>query len=466
MADRDTTSRDTRNRDTTSRDITSCDTPSRGNRDTPSRDTTTRTTMRSPDSYWLATGPEWNPHGTSGPHTTTSDTTTLPAHTDVCVLGAGVMGTTLAYWLARAGRWPLVLERNSGPAMGSSGRNAGRLIQGGHAQHAVAVDRHGHAEALGIYQATLRNRDLVREVVAREGLEGTRFSTAKLDLAVEEDEALELKRTAEALRADGVAAEWLDPAGARAVFGTDLPDTVLGGLHRPDQDAVHSVAYVRGMAGAAVRAGAELACGVTVTAVEPAPGGGWLVTTDRGPVRADQVVVALNAWTPRLLPELASVITPVRGQLVQTAPVSFRIPQWGLDRGLVYGGQTPDGSLLIGGLRKTVPGHDEGVDLPWDANTPAFSPELADRLAEALPALLPETAGVPVVRAWSGVMAFTPDRCPLVGAWPGAEGLWVIAAFNGHGMPYSQVMPEQLAERILGGPGAGIPAAFDPARFL
>ncbi|WP_192582229.1 NAD(P)/FAD-dependent oxidoreductase [Streptomyces triticiradicis] len=411
--------------------------------------------MQSPDSYWLTTGPEW-----------TRGSAPLPRHTGVCVLGAGVMGSTLAYWLTRAGQRPLVLDRNPSPAMGSSGRNAGRLIQGGHAQHAVAIERHGHAEALALYQATLVNRDLVREVVAREGLETTRHATAKLDLAVEEDEALELKRTAEALRSDGIPAEWLDLPAAREVFGTDLPDTVLGGLYRPDQDSVHSVAYVRGMADAAARAGAEFVCGVTAMSVEPVQGGGWLVTTDAGQVAAEHVVVALNAWTPRLLPELAPVIQPVRGQLVQTAPVPFRIPQWGLDRGLVYGGQAPDGSLLLGGLRTTVPGRDEGIDLPQDGNTPAFSPELADRLATALPALLPETTGVPVVRAWSGVMAFTPDRCPLVGAWPGREGLWVMAAFNGHGMPYSQVMPEQLAERILGGPGAGIPTAFDPARFL
>jgi glycine/D-amino acid oxidase-like deaminating enzyme len=418
-------------------------------------ETNTRSSVRSPDSYWLATGPEW-----------TRGTAELPRRAGVCVLGAGVMGSTLAYWLARAGERPLVLERNPGPAMGSTGRNAGRLIQGGHAQHAVAIERHGHAEALALYRATLVNRDLVREVTAREGLEATRFATAKLDLAVEEDEALELKRTAEALRADGIAAQWLDLPAAREVFGTELPSTVLGGLYRPDQDAVHSVAYVRGMAEAAIRSGAAFAFGVTATSVTPAEGGGWTVATDAGEVVADQVVVALNAWTPRLLPELAPVITPVRGQLVQTAPVSFRIPQWGLDRGLVYGGQAPDGSLLIGGLRTTVPNRDEGIDLPAQDNTPAFSPQLADRLAEALPTLLPEAAGVPVVRAWSGVMAFTPDRCPLVGAWPDADGLWVMAAFNGHGMPYSQVMPEQLAERILGGPGRGIPAAFDPARFL
>ncbi|MEU2850890.1 NAD(P)/FAD-dependent oxidoreductase [Streptomyces syringium] len=411
--------------------------------------------MRSADSYWLDTGPGW-----------TGSNTALPRRTGVCVLGAGVMGSTLAYWLARAGLRPLVLERNPGPAMGSSGRNAGRLIQGGNAQHALAIEKFGHDEALAIYRATLVNRDLVREVAAREGLEATRFPTAKLDLAVREDEADELRRTAEALRADGIAADWLDLPAARREFGTDLPDTVLGGLYRPDQDAVHSVAYVRGMADAAARGGAEFACGITVTSVEAVYGGGWVVTTDAGQVLADQVVVALNAWTPRLLPELAPVITPVRGQLVQTAPVSFRIPQWGLDRGLVYGGQAPDGSLLIGGLRNTVPGRDEGIDLPEDDNTPAFSPELAGRLAEALPALLPEATGVPVVRAWSGVMAFTPDRCPLVGAWPGTEGLWVMAAFNGHGMPYSQVMPEQLAERIRGGQGNGIPSAFDPARFL
>ncbi|WP_162890098.1 NAD(P)/FAD-dependent oxidoreductase [Streptomyces olivoreticuli] len=411
--------------------------------------------MRSPDSYWLETGPGWAGNGAA-----------LPRRTGVCVLGAGVMGSALAYWLARAGLRPLVLERNPGPAMGSSGRNAGRLIQGGNAQHALAIEEFGHAEALAIYRATLVNRDLVREVAARERLEATRFPTAELDLTACRDEALELERTAEALRADGMAADWLDLPAARGVFGTDLPDTLLGGLYRPDQDSVHPVAYVRGMAAAAARGGAEFACGITVTSVEPASGGGWLVTTDAGRVAADQVVVALNAWTPRLLPELAPVITPVRGQVVQTAPVPFRIPQWGLDRGLLYGGQARDGSLLIGGLRNTVPGRDEGIDPPEDGNTPAFSPDLADRLADALPALLPRATGVPVVRAWSGVMAFTPDRCPLVGAWPGVDGLWVLAAFNGSGMPYSQVMPEQLAERIRGGRGDGIPSVFDPARFL
>lgn len=415
---------------------------------------TYNTATPSPDSYWLVSGPGW-----------TGGCAELPRSTGVCVLGAGVMGTTLAYWLARAGQRPLVLERNPSPAMGSSGRNAGRVIQGGNAQHALAIEKYGHAEALAIYRATLVNQNLMHEVVAREGLESTRFPTDKLDLAVAEDEARELERTARALASAGIAAEWLDRHAARKVFGTDLPDTIIGGLHRPDQDAVHSVAYVRGMADAASRNGAEFVCGVTVESVEPTDNG-WIITTDAGRVSADQVVVALNAWTPRLLPELAPVITPVRGQLVQTAPVSFRIPQWGLDRGLVYGGQAPDGSLLLGGLRNTVPGRDEGIDVPDGSNTPDFSPELGERLAAALPSLLPETTGVPIVRAWSGVMAFTPDRCPLVGAWPGAEGLWVIAAFNGHGMPYSQVMPEQLAERIRGGRGDAIPAAFDPARFL
>ncbi|MGW5214348.1 NAD(P)/FAD-dependent oxidoreductase [Streptomyces sp. NPDC004051] len=411
--------------------------------------------MESPDSCWLASGPSW-----------TQGDRLLPGRADVCVLGAGVMGSTLAYWLALAGLRPLVLDRNPSPAMGSSGRNAGRVIQGGNAQHAVAIDKLGHAEALAIYRATLVNRDLVREVTAREGLDAARTTTSKLDLTDSEEEALELKRTAAALQADGIAAEWLDLPEARRVFGTDLPDTVLGGLHRPDQDAVHSVAYVRGIAAAARRHGAQFGLGVRVTAVEDAQDGSWRVVTDSGEVVADQVVVALNAWTGHLLPELAPVITPVRGQLVQTAPVPFRIPQWGLDRGLVYGGQNQDGSLLLGGLRTTVPNRDENIELPEDGNTPAFSPELAERLTQALPALLPQTTGVPVVRAWSGVMAFTPDRCPLVGAWPGRAGLWVMAAFSGHGMPYSQVVSEQLAERIRGGAGKSIPTAFDPCRFL
>jgi glycine/D-amino acid oxidase-like deaminating enzyme len=411
--------------------------------------------MQSPESFWLATGPAWE-----------GATRDLPQRTGVCVLGAGVMGSTLAYWLARDGHEPLVLERNPSPAMGSSGRNAGRVIQGGNAQHADAVEKFGAEEALAIYQATLANRDLVEEVTAREGLTAARAGAVKLDLAETEDEALLLKRTAEALNNDGIGAEWLDHAEAQAAFGTRLPERVLGGLHRPGQQTVHSVRYVRGVAEAAVRHGARFGCGVTVLGVEPAAGSGWRVLTDVGTVVADQVVVALNAWAPRLFPQLSSLIVPVRGHLVQTEPVPFRIAQWGLNHGLVYGGQAPDGSLLLGGLRNLLPDRDENVALPAGDNAPELLPELADRLTAALPELLPEAAGVPMVRAWSGAMAFTPDRCPLVGAWPGEDGLWLIAGFNGHGMPYSQVMPKNLAERIGGGRGSGIPGSFDPARFL
>ncbi|MGY9069746.1 FAD-dependent oxidoreductase [Streptomyces murinus] len=411
--------------------------------------------VQSPDSFWLATGPVWE-----------GSTRDLPRRAGVCVLGAGVMGSTLAYWLARDGHSPLVLERNPSPAMGSSGRNAGRVIQGGNAQHANAIAKFGAQEALAIYRATLDNRDLLREVTAREGLTEVRTGAVKLDLAETEEEALLLKHTAEALNSDGIEAEWLDHTDAQAVFGTRLPEQVLGGLSRPDQETVHSVRYVRGVAKAAVRHGAEFACGVTVLGVEPAAGSGWRVLTDAGVVLADQVVVALNAWVPHLFPELSSVIVPVRGHLVQTEPVPFRIAQWGLNHGLVYGGQTPDGSLLLGGLRNTLPDRDENITLPPGDNAPDVLPGLIDQLASVLPQLIPEADGAPVVRAWSGVMAFTPDRCPLVGAWPGAEGLWLIAGFNGHGMPYSQAMPKGLAERIGGGQGLGIPGSFDPARFL
>ncbi|KPV48086.1 FAD-dependent oxidoreductase, partial [Kouleothrix aurantiaca] len=109
-------------------------------------------------SYWQATrSPAAWPHGP------------LPRHADLVVLGAGLLGLASAYWLARAGYRPLILERGM-PAAGATGRNGGLLVAGTAEAYPAAIARHGHETARAVWQLTLGNRALVRQVLADEAI--------------------------------------------------------------------------------------------------------------------------------------------------------------------------------------------------------------------------------------------------------------------------------------------------------
>ncbi len=201
--------------------------------------------------------------------------------------------------------------------------------------------------------------------------------------------------------------------------------------------------------------------------MSPAAGGrGWSITTARGTVLAEQVVVTLNAWAGELFPELEQVIVPTRGHVLLTAPVDFKVRPWSANWGYEYGRQLEGGQLLVGGKRETRADMDRGYRPPPGGNAPDPLPELVAALSAFVPEIFPAARGVPIVQHWTGLMGFTPDDQPLAGAWPGRDGLWLLAGFSGHGMPFSQALPQALAARLAGQAGPAIPKAFEPGRFL
>jgi gamma-glutamylputrescine oxidase len=407
-------------------------------------------------SYWLNTAPVFE-----------APTQALPTHAGLVILGAGIMGSALAYYLARAGQPPLVIERNPHPAGGATGRNGGLLVSGPAQSYRAAIDALGREAAREITQLTMLNRHLVAELLATESIDAAYTVTGFVALAADDQEAAELRASAQALQADGFAAEWLDRAAAEACLGTALAPRYVGALFKPDDGVIHSARYAFGTAQAAARRGAHFAYGPRALAVTPRAGGrGWLVHTTEGRVEAEQVVVALNAWADELFPELAGLIVPTRGHVVLTAPVGFKVRPWSANAGYEYGRQLETGQLLVGGMRKSRPDMERGHRPPPGQNAPTALPELVAALSEFVPAHFPAARGVPIVHHWTGVMGFTPDDQPLAGAWPGRDGLWLLAGFSGHGMPFSQALPQALAARLAGQAGPAIPTAFEPGRFL
>ena len=155
---------------------------------------------------------------------------------------------------------------------------------------------------------------------------------------------------------------------------------------------------------------------------------------------------------------LAQAITPTRGQMLSTAPVAERLfdcPCYA-DDGYQYWRQLADGRLAIGGWRN----HSFATEYSSD-ETPAESVQshLESFLRETL--RLPDLA---IEHRWAGIMAFSSDGLPLIGALPGVEGCYLAGGYTGHGNAYALHAAWVLAELIAGRTPADADL-FDPARF-
>jgi glycine/D-amino acid oxidase-like deaminating enzyme len=248
----------------------------------------------------------------------------------------------------------------------------------------------------------------------------------------EEVEAGQLEH--DALRKDGFTAEWVDR--------NDLPPLLrprfLAGLFHAADGAIHPGRWARRLAALAAEEGAALSEQTRATALS-----GTEVGTERGTVTAEQVVVATDGYTYGLVPELDQVISPARAQMLATEPLRGRYfdSVIAIREGWDYWQQTADGRLLIGGRRDTE------LEREFTREDEPTS-SIQGRIEEFARALVPEE--LTVTHRWAGLLGFTPDRLPLVGALPGRPGVWASLGYSGHGNVLALACGEGVARALLG----------------
>jgi glycine/D-amino acid oxidase-like deaminating enzyme len=255
-----------------------------------------------------------------------------------------------------------------------------------------------------------------------------------LRLAADRREQGELDREYDALRADGFAVDRIErlPAPLDRLFA--------GALLHPADGAIHPARWVRRLAARAATAGAEI--------VEHAH-------ADVDEIDAPVVVVAVDALSAGLLPELVEHVRPVRGQMLATAPLGRRLfdrPHYARD-GYDYWQQLPDGRLVVGGKRDaSLATEATGVE------------ETTPFIQERLEALVVELVGglPPVTHRWAGVWGETSDRLPVVGRL--RDRVWVAGGYSGHGNVLGLACGDLVARAILGEAPSEL-TLFDPARL-
>jgi sarcosine oxidase subunit beta len=362
----------------------------------------------------------------------------LPAAAEVVVVGGGVMGVSVAYWLARAGTGVVVLEAGR-LACGATGRNVGLVLAGG---------------------SPLEDPALVSEVLAEEGIEADFATPGHLALITRAE--LWGKVLEEARRRTGTAVPVmaLDRARCAALLRRRIADHFLGGRWYPQGSVVNPVRLVYGLAAAARRRGARFVCEARVGEIRAGAGSRErVVHTTRGVVRAGHVVFACGAALADFVPALRSAVEPVRGQVLATEPLPPLFPAaMAVDWGTLYWRQTAEGVILLGGYRALDAARETGRE-------ERLNPQIQQALTSFLPHAFPDFPAFRVSHRWAGIMDCPVDGRPLLGALPGLAHQWVIASFGGHGLPAGIGAGKALAEAIVTTRTPPALERFDPARF-
>jgi glycine/D-amino acid oxidase-like deaminating enzyme len=370
----------------------------------------------------------------------------------VAVVGGGVIGAATAWALGRLrpGLRVVVVEAER-LAFGASGRNAGFLLPGTHRDPASAAAAYGAERARRLLRFTLENVALV-DALARETPAFGYAPTGHWTAAGTPEEAERLRASVALFAQEGVSARYLDAAEAARRIGAE---GFAGAL---EIDAGGSLFPARLVRLLAATSGADVLEGWPVASVEPGPEGVRLGSADGEALDATQVLLALNAYLPRLRPELERFVRPVRAQMLATAPVAERLgrPVYSHE-GYYYLRQHPDGSLLLGGARHLHVDQEVGYE---DATTEGLQASLLAYLRTHFPRL----GEPPVAHRWGGAMGFSPDSLPVVGAVPGVSGAHFACGFTGHGMGFAARFGRLLAHRLVGEADEAADL-FDAARF-
>ncbi len=361
---------------------------------------------------------------------------------DVIVIGGGVIGCAIAYYLTREGLSVTIVERGEIGCEASSAA-AGMLAP------LTEFDEPGPLQEIAV--AGLRLFPSLAETLrAESGVDIEYQPSGILRAAFSEAEEQRLRGLAK--RLVGLPLHWLSAEEARALEPALSPD-IRGALFSPDEHQVSADRLVRAFARAAAARGATLICDRPVEKLMTAGGRVVGIRTSDGLMAADHVVLAAGAWTARLAAPLgvALPVFPVRGQMAAMPGKSLlRHIVWGEDGYLV---PKPNGLVFAGATVENV------------GFRPTTTAAGIRGLVKMAGGLAPRLAHVPAVVSWAGLRPGSADGLPLLGPLPGWEGVTVATGHYRNGVLLSAITGRLIARAIIeGSPGASL-SPFSPARF-
>jgi D-arginine dehydrogenase len=349
---------------------------------------------------------------------------------DFIVIGAGIAGASLAYWLAPHGR-VVMLERESQPGYHSTGRSA-----------ALFMESYGTPQVRAL---TMASRDFLSSPPAGFAEHPLLSPRGALMVATSGQEDL-LEAHWQVLRSVTDQARRLDRAATCAMVPVLRPDQVLGAIYEPDAadmdvHAIHQ-GYLRGMR----RAGGTLVCNAEVTAIKRIDGG-WRVRAGDQDYEAAVICNAAGAWVDRIA--LLAGVPPLsieprrRSAFVFSLPPGMDAAGWPMTIGVAEDWYfKPDAGMMLGS-----PANADPVP-PQDVQPEELDIALAIDRIETMTRLEIRRPA----RTWAGLRSFVADGDLVGGFDEAAPGFFWVAAQGGYGIQTSAAMGEACAALARGLP--------------
>jgi D-arginine dehydrogenase len=366
---------------------------------------------------------------------------------DIVIVGGGIAGASLAYFLAREGITNVtLLEREATPGYHSSGRSA-------------AISREWNADPI-IQTLKTHSHEFFHNIPEDFSEVPILDPVGVLDIAMPKDMAFIEEALAQCQTA-GIAAERWSPQDASARIPLLKAEHVGAGVFLPNSGNIAIHELLSGYLKCARAGGVQVRTGVTVTGLECATGRISGVRTTQGTIHTRCVVNAAGAWADHLYAMAGGTplgITPMRRTIiVPTPPAWYQPATWPHTSDLSHHFYIkPEGQSLIASPM------DEDPLEPCDAQPDDLRvAEIADRLERWT------TFTVPTIdHKWAGLRSFAPDRHPVVGEDPAVSGFFWLAGQGGAGISTSPAMGRIAAALLVHGDTDLIDkAALSPRRF-
>lgn len=365
---------------------------------------------------------------------------------EVVIIGGGVIGCAIAYYLARAGCRDVVVLEQSYLASGSTGRCGAGVRQQWGTETNCTLAR----ESVRRFETLAEELDWDGDIEFKQ--------RGYLVLAFSEPEWRQFGINLALQNRLGIPSRAVTPAEAQEIVPFLDPTGLVGATFCPTDGHCNPFQVTWAYARAARRLGVSFLTYTRAVAVNTHRGRICSVDTTAGRIATRVVVNAAGAYSGPVA-ALAGVSLPVyseRHQILVTEPVAPALNPMVISFSRrFYCQQTPHGSFIMG---MSDPNEPKGTDT-------GHSWQFLEHMAATVTAVLPALAQLRVVRQWSGSYNITPDAQPILGPSGEPEGLYLAVGFSGHGFMIAPITGEALAAHITGTrPPVGI-TNLDLGRF-
>lgn len=367
----------------------------------------------------------------------------VPRTADIVIVGAGAVGASIAYQLAKRGQTNVVVLEQDAVGSGTTSKAAGGI----RAQFSTETEIAISLECIRVFETFQEEF----------GVDIGYRKIGYLSLIADEQDLRGYEPRLALQRRMGVDVRVITPKEAQAIVPAMQVDDVIAAVWSPGDGMAGPAEVTNAFARRARELGATIAEGVTVTAIDLA---GRRVRTTEGDVMAPVVVNAAGPRAARVarMVGVDVAVLPRRRHIFFTEPFP-EIPgptPLTTDRGSGMYFRKEMEQLLIS------PGDVE--DVGDDMNVPtdrARQEEAVEKAIHRLPVL--ERARIQ--GGWAGLRPLTPDEHAIVGWAPGVEGFFLAVGFCGHGFQHSPATGRLVAEWLLDGRPSMDVSVFDPNRF-